>query len=108
MKRGCAAVLAELDTIAAKPTGEALTAVGMALVMKVGGASGPLYGSFFMAVGKQLGDRPASLALLPELLAAGVTAVSARGRSTAGGETMLGVVLPGLQAAPVGGPGPWG
>ena len=73
MKRGCAAVLAELETIAAKPTGEALTAVGMALVMKVGGASGPLYGSLFMAMGKQLGDRPASLALLPELLSAGVT-----------------------------------
>ncbi len=104
MKRGCAAVLAELDTIAAKPTGEALTSVGMALVMKVGGASGPLYGSLFMAMGKQLGDRPASLALLPELLAAGVTAASARGRSTAGEKTMLDVLVPVLEAARVGGP----
>src|SRR6266516_2034909 len=31
-------------------------AVGMALIGKVGGASGPLYGSFYLAVGKQLGD----------------------------------------------------
>jgi dihydroxyacetone kinase-like protein len=105
MKRGCAAVLAELDTISAKPTGEALTSVGRALVMKVGGASGPLYGSLFMAMGKQLGDRPASLALLPELLSAGVTAVSARGRSTAGEKTMLDVLVPVLGAARVGGPG---
>ena len=48
MKRGSAEVLAELDDIAAKPAGEALKAVGMALVMKVGGASGPLYGTLFM------------------------------------------------------------
>ena len=104
MKRGCAAVLAELDTIAAKPTGEALTSVGMTLVMKVGGASGPLYGSLFIAMGKQIGDRPASLALLPELLAAGVAAVSARGKSTAGEKTMLDVLVPVLEAARAGGP----
>ncbi len=64
MKRGCEQVLAELDAIAAKPTGEALKAVGMALVMKVGGASGPLYGSLFMGMGKKLGERPATMDLL--------------------------------------------
>ena len=104
LKRGCAAVLAELDAIAAKPTGEALTSVGMTLVMKVGGASGPLYGSLFIAMGKQLGDRPVSLAMLPELLAAGVAAVSARGKSTAGEKTMLDVLVPVLEAARAGGP----
>jgi dihydroxyacetone kinase-like protein len=104
MKRGSAAVLAELDAIAAKPTGEALKAVGMTLVMKVGGASGPLYGSLFMAMGKQLGDRPASLAVLPELLGAGVAAISARGKSTAGEKTMLDVLVPVLQVARAGGP----
>src|SRR6476620_3017476 len=54
MKRGFEAVLADLDKIAALPTGEALKAVGMALVMKVGGASGPLYGTLFMSLGKAL------------------------------------------------------
>jgi dihydroxyacetone kinase-like protein len=104
MRRGCAAVLAELDAIAAKPTGEALKAVGMTLVLKVGGASGPLYGSLFMAMGKELGDRSAEIAMLPELLAAGVAAVSARGRSTAGEKTMLDVLVPVLAAARAGGP----
>jgi len=104
MKRGCAAVLAELDTIAAKPTGEALKAIGMALVMKVGGASGPLYGSLFIAMGKQLADRPASIDLLPELLGAGVAAVSARGKSTAGEKTMLDVLVPLLEATRAGAP----
>ena len=54
MKRGFEAVLADLDKIAALPTGEALKAVGMTLVMKVGGASGPLYGTLFMSLGKAL------------------------------------------------------
>ena len=54
MKRGFEAVLAEGDAIAARPLGEALKAAGMQLVMKVGGASGPLYGTLLMAMGKQL------------------------------------------------------
>jgi phosphoenolpyruvate---glycerone phosphotransferase subunit DhaL len=99
MKRGCTEVLATLDSIAAKPPGEALKAVGMALVMKVGGASGPLYGSLFMAMGKQLGERPLSLALLPELLSSGVDAVKARGKSMTGEKTMLDVLTPVLEAA---------
>ena len=103
MKRGCAAVLAEVDAVVAKPTGEALKAIGMTLVMKVGGASGPLYGSLFIAMGKELGDRPASLGVLPELLAAGVAAVSARGRSTAGEKTMLDVLVPVLETTRRGG-----
>ncbi len=104
MKRGCTEVLAQLDGIAAKPTGEALKAIGMAIVMKVGGASGPLYGSLFMAMGKALGDRPATLALLPEVFAAGVDAVAARGKSAAGEKTMLDVLVPALEALRAGGP----
>jgi phosphoenolpyruvate---glycerone phosphotransferase subunit DhaL len=98
MKRGCEQVLAELDAIAAKPTGEALKAVGMALVMKVGGASGPLYGSLFMSMGKKLGERPATIELLPEVFAAGVEAVAARGKSTPCEKTMLDVLTPVLEA----------
>jgi len=98
MKRGCEQVLAELDAIAAKPTGEALRAVGMALVMKVGGASGPLYGSLFMGMGKKLGERPATIELLPEIFGAGVEAVAARGKSTTGEKTMLDVLSPVLDA----------
>ena len=48
MKRGMEAVLADLDKIAGQPLPEALKTAGMALVMKVGGASGPLYGTLCM------------------------------------------------------------
>src|SRR5271166_7003613 len=105
MKRGCSEVLAQLDAIAAKPVGEALKAVGMALVMKVGGASGPLYGGLFIAMGKELGDRPAAMALLPEVFGAGVSAVAARGKSAVGEKTMLDVLTPVLDATQAGGPG---
>jgi dihydroxyacetone kinase-like protein len=104
MKRGCGEVLSQLDAMGQKPTGEALKAIGMALVMKVGGASGPLYGSLFLAMGKTLGDRPASMALLPEILAAGVDAVAARGKSAAGEKTMLDVLVPVVEVVRAGGP----
>jgi dihydroxyacetone kinase-like protein len=104
MKRGCAQVLADLDSIVEKPSGEALKAVGMALVMKVGGASGPLYGSLFIGMGKALGDRQPTMAILPEVFAAGVEAVAARGRSAAGEKTMLDVLGPVLDAMRAGGP----
>jgi dihydroxyacetone kinase-like protein len=98
MKRGCEQVLAELDAISAKPAGEALKAIGMALVMKVGGASGPLYGSLFIAMGKKLGDRPGAMELLPEVFAAGIESVASRGKSTTGEKTMLDVLTPALDA----------
>jgi phosphoenolpyruvate---glycerone phosphotransferase subunit DhaL len=97
MKRGFEAVLSKLDSIAAQPAGEAVKAVGKTLVMTVGGASGPHYGSFFMALGDAItGGRrvPDDLA---DIFACGVDAVSARGRSRAGEKTMLDVLVPVLE-----------
>src|SRR5262245_34590222 len=59
MRRGCQAVLADLDAIAAKPLPEALRLTGTKLVMTVGGAAGPLYGTLFIALGKELSADPA-------------------------------------------------
>ena len=58
MKRGFEAVLADLPKTVAQPLPAALNAVGMTLVMKVGGASGPLYGTLFMTLGKTLPAEP--------------------------------------------------
>jgi len=97
MKRGCEAVLAKLEAIGAQPLDEALKAVGKTLVMTVGGASGPLFGSFFMAAGDALsrdGKLPENLA---GIFGSGVGAVSARGRSQPGEKTMLDVLCPVLE-----------
>jgi phosphoenolpyruvate---glycerone phosphotransferase subunit DhaL len=93
MRRGFQAVLAKLDTIGAQPLDEAVKMIGKTLVMTVGGASGPLYGSFFLAAGDALSNKelPEDLA---EVFGRGVEAVSARGRSQAGEKTMLDVLVP--------------
>ena len=98
MKRGAEAVLAEIDQIVVKPMPDALKAIGMALVMKVGGASGPLYGSLLIGMGKAWGDGGQDRAALTAGFAAGVDAVKARGKSDRGQKTMLDVLIPVLEA----------
>ncbi len=93
MKRGLEAVLADLDKLAEKPLGEALKAAGMHLVTKVGGASGPLYGTLFMSLGKGLADIP-DRAQMAGAFRAAVDAVKARGKSDFGMKTMLDVLGP--------------
>jgi dihydroxyacetone kinase-like protein len=93
MKRGFDAV-AEAAEIRTLPLGEALQKVGMTLVMKVGGASGPLYGSLLMAMGKAVAGEPTSRDHVAAMLAEGVAAVKKRGRSEVGEKTMLDVLVP--------------
>ena len=93
MKRGFEAVLADLDALSSKSFPEALKAAGMQLVMKVGGASGPLYGTLFTTLGKNLPDAPDRSAVAAALDAA-ITAVKARGKAEVGQKTMLDVLVP--------------
>jgi len=93
MKRGFEAVLATLPGLADKSLPEMLKAIGMTLVMKVGGASGPLAGTFFMELGKALPERPARADLVAATDKA-ISAVKARGRSDAGQKTLLDVLVP--------------
>jgi len=98
MKRGFEAVLAELDTIAAKPLPDGLKQIGTTLVMKVGGASGPLYGTLFLQLAKSLAtlapDAVPSRAELAAALADAIAAVKARGKSETGQKTLLDVLAP--------------
>jgi phosphoenolpyruvate---glycerone phosphotransferase subunit DhaL len=92
MLRGFSAVAEARAAIAALPLASALEEIGKLLVLNVGGASGPLYGSFFMAMGRSgsLDGR----ASLREMFAAGVAAVKKRGKSERGEKTMLDVLVP--------------
>jgi dihydroxyacetone kinase-like protein len=93
MQRGFEAVLTQLDQLAAQGLGDALKGVGTTLVLKVGGASGPLYGTLFMALGKALPDE-VTRERLADALARAVDAVKARGKSDIGQKTMLDVLGP--------------
>jgi dihydroxyacetone kinase-like protein len=102
MKRGFEAVLNKLDAISEQPLHEALKTIGKTLVMTVGGASGPLYGSFFLAAGEALSHSKQLPDDLAEVFGSGVSAVSARGRSQAGEKTMLDVLIPVLETLKTG------
>ncbi|WP_407526497.1 dihydroxyacetone kinase subunit DhaL [Methylobacterium oryzisoli] len=93
MRRGFEAVLADLDGLAAKPLPDALKSVGTTLVMRVGGASGPLFGTLFMTLARDLPAEP-TLDEVASALDKAVAAVQARGKSEPGQKTMLDVLVP--------------
>jgi dihydroxyacetone kinase-like protein len=90
-------VLADLDRLSALPLGNALFESALTLLRTVGGASGPLYGTLFMTLGRQLPPE-ASREHLVAAFAAAVDAVKHRGKSDAGEKTMLDVLVPVLGA----------
>jgi phosphoenolpyruvate---glycerone phosphotransferase subunit DhaL len=100
MKRGFEAVRADAGSTAEKPLPDALKAIGTQLVMKVGGASGPLYGTLFLALSKEIASDASNL---PTAFAKAVEAVRARGKSQAGQKTMLDVLTPVQMALEEGG-----
>jgi dihydroxyacetone kinase-like protein len=101
MRRGFAAVTAALEKEPPATPGAALIAAGRALVAKVGGAAGPLYGTLLRRAGKTLGDASATDgAGLREALRAGVGDVARLGGAAAGDKTMLDALLPAVEALP--------
>ena len=93
MKRGLEAVLADLPQLEGKNPGDVLKAVGMKLVMKVGGASGPLYGTLLMTLGKEMPIAPKQSDVV-RAFGAAIAAVKKIGRSDVGQKTMLDVLAP--------------
>ncbi len=109
LNRGMTAVLALLDGLDVEMTdpGKLLKSVGMKLVGTVGGASGPLYGTFFLRMAASVGDRTALDGVaLAAALRAGLNGVMARGKAQIGDKTMLDALAPacdGLDSALVAG-----
>ena len=97
MKRGFEAVLQDLEALSGMSLPDLAKAVGTKLVTKVGGASGPLYGTLFLALAKELPAEP-SRTEAAKAFAAAIGAVKARGKSDAGQKTMLDVLVPACQA----------
>lgn len=99
MARGMAAVVDKLDAGAPETIDELLKGVGMTLVSSVGGASGPLYGTFFLRMGMTAGAVPTlDAASLATALRAGLDGVVARGKAEAGDKTMYDAMAPAVDA----------
>jgi len=99
MDRGMQAVRAKLDTESPTTLDELFKLVGMTLVSSVGGASGPLYGTFFLRFGATCGPWEAvSTTDLVKAFRAGVEGLVARGRPELGDKTMFDSLHPALEA----------
>ena len=101
MDRGFVAALAALDAdgLDGAGPGQLLEAVGNAIVLKVGGAAGPLYGSAFREVGAALGDAEAFGGEdLLRALRAGAGGVQRLGAAEEGDKTIVDAWLPAVAA----------
>lgn len=93
MKRGFEAVLAQSEALAQAAWPDLLKTVGTTLVMKVGGASGPLYGTLCMTLGKQW-PQTVSAASLADALGHAIDAIRRLGKAEPGQKTLLDVLVP--------------
>lgn len=99
MDRGMTAVLAAIDETPPADMAALCKQVGMTLVKSVGGASGPLYGTFFLRMAPALGTgETVSDTDFAKALRAGVDGVVQRGRAEAGDKTMFDALAPALDA----------
>jgi phosphoenolpyruvate---glycerone phosphotransferase subunit DhaL len=99
MDRGMRAVVAALDGTPPTTASAMFNKVGMTLVSTVGGASGPLFGTFFLRVGASFGDTAeVTLAQLAAGLRAGLDGIVARGKAEAGDKTMYDALAPAVNA----------
>ena len=99
MDRGFSAVRMRLDDLAQADLGAFAKGIGMTLISTVGGASGPLYGTFFLRLATAFGDRAsATPEELGQALRAGLEGVRQRGKAELGDKTMVDAMSPAVDA----------
>jgi phosphoenolpyruvate---glycerone phosphotransferase subunit DhaL len=99
MDRGMRAAVEKLEATEGDDIGALLKAVGMALVSKVGGAAGPLYGTLFLQMGMAAAGRDSlDLDGWADALEKGVNGVQARGKAQLEDKTMIDALLPAVAA----------
>jgi phosphoenolpyruvate---glycerone phosphotransferase subunit DhaL len=99
MRRGMTAVVGKLDAAPDAAPAALLKSAGMTLVSTVGGASGPLYGTFFLRMGTSAGDRAEfDGAAFAAALRAGLEGVVTRGKAQIGDKTMVDALTPAVDA----------
>jgi dihydroxyacetone kinase-like protein len=99
MDRGFQAVLGKLPGVAEQSPGTIARTVAMTLISTVGGASGPLYGTFFLRLATALGDDGRiGAAGLGSALRAGLEGVQQRGKAVLDDKTMVDAMTPAVEA----------
>ncbi|MFN0167258.1 MAG: dihydroxyacetone kinase subunit DhaL [Bryobacteraceae bacterium] len=99
MDRGFTAVHAALATNPPADPGAAFQAAAGVLIRTVGGAAGPLFGTFFLRAAARCAGAPElDAAAMVSAFDAGVEGVQQRGKAVAGEKTMLDALLPAVAA----------
>ena len=98
LQRGLAALQEQSAEISEMDWSAALMKIGMTLMSTMGGASGSLYGSLFMAMGKKAKDAEVNQEGFAAVFRAGVESVKARGKADLGEKTMLDTLIPAVES----------
>lgn len=95
MSRGTAAMKEALGKQKFGTVQDVLKTAAMSLLSKIGGASGPLYGSALVGMAKEAGDADTDLV---SIIQAGADSIQKRGKAEPGDKTMVDVWVPVLHA----------
>ena len=99
MARGFTAAAQALKAKDAATIGDLFKAAGMAIMSKAGGASGAVFGSFFIGAAKSLDSDTLSGADLAAALDSGLAAVTSRGGAAPGDKTVIDALVPAIERA---------
>ena len=95
MNRGFRKVIERLPTVADKDIGTILKTTGMTLLSSIGGASGPLYGTFFIrAASSVMAKEELTLEDVTVMLTDACEGVQKRGKAVIGDKTMIDAMAP--------------
>ena len=94
LQRGLHALMAQRDELSGLDWAAAWQKIGMTLMSTIGGASGSLYGTLFIALSKAAREQALNLPSFADVFSLGVDAVKQRGKADAGEKTLLDVYIP--------------
>lgn len=94
LRRGIKALIAQSEGLSQLDWQAAFQKIGMTLMSSIGGASGSLYGTLFIALSKNLQGQPLTAAVFADAFLKAVEAVKQRGKADKGEKTMLDVLIP--------------
>lgn len=94
LQRGLTTLVGLAPELGAMDWSSALQKIGMSLMSSMGGASGALFGTLFLAMSKAMRNQTMELSTLAVAFAQGVEAVKLRGKADLGDKTLLDVLIP--------------
>jgi dihydroxyacetone kinase-like protein len=94
LRNGWEVVLADYDGWDRPNAGAVLKKIGLTLAGKVGGVSGPMWGTAFLRAGATAGEQELTPDLVIEMLRAAIAGIMARGGASLGDKTLLDALAP--------------